>query len=158
MRITDTTAHGYTLIEVMSTAMIAGLMLASAMPHFDSRRLGILNAQRILIANLRTARSNAISKSMHYQVTFSTQSQLQVAAMDETPAGSGVWQADTTKAQSIKLPTGTSVDSSLVGTSVEFNSRGIAVNVAATLQVNAHDTYGQMKSLQVWPSGQINEL
>ena len=115
--------------------------------------------QRLLIANLRLARTNAISKSVHFKVSFPSATQVQVARLKESPAGSGIWLADTASpAQTITLPASTSVKSTVVGTSVEFNSRGLAVRLTGPWQVDAQDAFGVTKSVQVWPSGQVNEF
>ncbi|MBI4515895.1 MAG: prepilin-type N-terminal cleavage/methylation domain-containing protein [Deltaproteobacteria bacterium] len=153
--------RGYTLIEILVTMSVMAVMAAIALPHFDSRRLEINNAQRLLIANLRQARFNAISKSIHFQVSFPQNDHVVVSRMKENPAGSGTWEVDTTEptnVQTTSLPAGTTVKSAAVGTTIEFNSRGIVLNMNTAKQVDVQDTFGVTRSLQVWPSGQVNEL
>jgi prepilin-type N-terminal cleavage/methylation domain-containing protein len=151
-------ARGYTMIEVVMTMAIVGIIAAIARPHFDARRLQIVTAQRMVIANLRLARTNAITKNVHFQVTFPASQQLRVSRMIETPAGSGTWLVDSTNVQTIPLPPVTQVASGVVGASFEFNSRGFPLNLNAVRQIDLQDTYGATKSLQLWPSGQVNDL
>lgn len=152
-------ARGFTLIELVVALTISAILVGVAIPRMRPRTVNILATQRLLIATLRLARTNAISKSVHYKVSFPSVTQVQVARLQETAPGSGVWQADAAyPAQTITLRPSTSIKATLVGTSVEFNSRGIALALVGAWQVDALDTFGVTKSLQVWPSGQVNEL
>lgn len=137
---------------------IFGVIAKFAIPHFDARRMQIMNAQRLAIASLRLARTNAVTKSVHYQVSFPNATQMRVSRMVENPAGSGTWQIDDTTTQTISIPTPAQFKSSAFGKSVEFNSRGFAVNLNNSLQIDAQDTFGVTKSIQIWPSGQVNEF
>jgi prepilin-type N-terminal cleavage/methylation domain-containing protein len=150
--------RGYSLVELMVVLSLFAIFARIALPQLRSGRMQIVAAQRMVIANLRLARTNAISKSVHYQVAFPSNSQILVSRMLESPAGSGTWVVDVTKQQTIKMPSPATFVSGLVGTVVEFNSRGQVANRTTTLQVDAQDTYGMTKSVQVWPSGQVNEL
>lgn len=149
---------GHTLIEMVVVLSILAIMAAYAVPEYRASRVHINNTQRLLLANLRLARTNAISKSVHYQVAFPSATQMQVSRMVENPPGSGTWQVDTTNVQTIPLPTSTQVKSTVVGTVYEFNARGITVNLSMPQQIDLQDSFGLTKSIQVWPSGQVNEL
>jgi Tfp pilus assembly protein FimT len=146
------------MIEILVVMSIFGIIAAIAAPQFRASRVRINNAHRMVLANLRLARANAISRSVHYQVSFPTATQIRVSRMQETPPGSGTWVVDTTNAQTIPMPTATEVASTVVGNSYEFNSRGITVNLTGPQRIDVTDTYGVTKSVQVWPSGQVNEL
>jgi Tfp pilus assembly protein FimT len=150
--------RGFGLIDMVTTLSVVAILAGAAFPSFDNRRVQIIAAQRLVIADLRLARTNAITKSVHFQVSFPTARQIRVARMQESPPGSGAWQVDSSNVQTTTLPNVTQIQSSEVGTSVEFNSRGMAVNLTAPQQIDARDTFGVTKSLQVWPSGQVNEL
>lgn len=151
-------ARGHTAIELITTVTVFGIVAGTAIPHFKPKQLYIINAQRLVIANLRVARTNAISKCLHFQVSFPTAGQLRVSRMMESPADSGTWVVDDTVTPlTVPLPSGTTVKTATVGTNVEFNSRGIAVNLSAVRQIDVQDTFSATKSLQVWPSGQVNE-
>ena len=150
-------AGGFTLVEMFVALAFLAILTAIAIPHFDPRRMQIVSAQRLLLANLRVARTNAISKSVHYQVSLPTTTQIKVSRMLEPTPNSGSWSVDSTKVQTIRLPSITTITSTEVGTTIEFNSRGFVVNPTPGPQrLDVQDTYGQTKYVQVWPSGQIN--
>ncbi len=149
---------GHTLIEMVVVLSILAIMAAYAVPEYRASRVHINNTQRLLLANLRLARTNAISKSVHYQVAFPNTTQMQVSRMVENPPGSGTWKVDTTNVQTIPLPSSTQVKPTVVGTVYEFNARGITVNLTTPQQIDLQDSFGLTKSIQVWPSGQVNEL
>ena len=150
-----TSVRGYTMIELLVAIAIFGVLCKTASSLFDNKRLQLGAAQRQVIAQLRLARTSAISQDTHFQVTIASATQLKVLAM--TYSGS-TWQASSTPTSLITLPSATSFASSAVGGNFEFNSRGIAVGLSAVQQIDLKDTYNATKSLQVWPSGQVNEL
>jgi prepilin-type N-terminal cleavage/methylation domain-containing protein len=152
-------ARGYSLIELMTALTVLAILAKIAMPHFDARRVDVITAQRIAIANLRIARSNAITKSIHYQITIPTTTTIKMTRMIESPAGSGTWIADAAfTPQTITVPAGTQFKSASVSTTIEFNSRGLATGLNAVKQLDVQDSFSVTKSLQVWPSGQVNEI
>ena len=148
-----TSRHGYSLIELVVTICIVGVMAATAMPMWNASRMNILTARRMVSATLRLARTNAITKSVHYQVSFPDSGHVSLSAMT---LNAGNWVVDTTKVQTSPLPSGT--QPSVVSTKVEFNTRGMVVNTSTMTQIKVTDSFGKTKSLQVWPSGQINEM
>ena len=157
--------RGYSMIELMVAITIFGIVARTAIPHFDARKMKINAAQQLVTANLRMARAKAITKSLHYRINFSTANQIQVQPMVQQV--DGTWSVDTPNVQTVPLPSYThfatgsqcvSPCTPIVGTNIEFNSRGIATNLAALAQVTLIDDFGVLKALQAWPSGQVNEL
>jgi prepilin-type N-terminal cleavage/methylation domain-containing protein len=160
-----TSRSGYSLVEVIVAMALFGVLARIAVPHFDARRMQINAAQRLVIANLRLARAKAITKSVHFRIDFANASQVRIAQMVQD--GAGVWSVDDTKTKTIALPASTRFASgtqctspcqAIIGTNIEFNSRGISTNLAAVEQITLIDDFGKAKALQAWPSGQINEL
>ncbi len=149
---------GFTLPDLMVTISLVTILAGVTLPQLDSRRMQITTAQRLVIATLRLARVNAITKSQHFTVSFPALNRMQLSAMVQSPAGSGIWQVDPANVQTIQLPNATQVALADVGVTVEFNGRGMAPNLNTPLQIDTQDSFGVTKSLQVWPSGQINEL
>jgi hypothetical protein len=123
-------------------------------------------AQQLVAANLRLARAKAITKSTHYRVDFTTASQMTVTPMVQDLL-ERTWSPDTANSEPIALPKNTQFAAGsqcttpctpVIGTSIEFNSRGVAVNLAAKAQITLVDDFGKSKALEAWPSGQVNEL
>ena len=150
-----TTARGYTMIEILVAITIFGIIARTASSAYTAKRLQLGAAQRQVIAQLRLARSSAISQDTHYSVSITSTTQLKVFPM--TLNGT-VWQASSTPSVKLTLPSVTSFSTTVVGKTFEFNSRGVVLGASAVQQVDLKDTYNATKSLQVWPSGQVNEL
>jgi prepilin-type N-terminal cleavage/methylation domain-containing protein len=149
--------RGYSLIEVTVTVSIVAIMIAIAMPMWKANRMNVLTARKMVLANLRLARANAITKSIHYQVSFPDAGHVTLSRMFQSPAGSGTWVVDTTKVQTSALPANTQVAADSLSTTVQFNSRGIVANTSTMTAIRLTDSFGNTQSLQVWPSGQMNE-
>lgn len=149
---------GYSVSEVLVTLAVIAIIGAGTLPRSQVARMEIQVAHRMMIANLRVARASAISKSTHFRVSFLDGNRVQVSRLQQVPAGSGSWQEDTSETQVVLLPSATEVSSAAVGRAVEFDSRGLAVNLAAPIQIETRDTFGVTKSVEIWPSGQVNEL
>ena len=150
---------GKSLIDVLATLSIIAVLTAITLPLWNPNRLNILTARRIVVANLRLARANAITKSLHYRVSFTSDMlHVTLSGMYENPVGSGTWAVDSTKVQTTTLPRSTQVSSSSVGITVEFNTHGMVANTTALTQLSVTDSFGNTKSLQLWPSGQIHEI
>ena len=119
--------------------------------------MNIVSARRMVVANLRLARANAITKSIHYQVSFTTdKGSVKLSGMVQPTPPATTWTVDTTKVQTTVLPKSAQVSTSSVV--VEFNTRGMVVNSSAVTLISLTDSVGNTKSLQVWPSGQIHEM
>lgn len=156
---------GYSLVEVIVAMAIFGIVARAAIPHLDARRVQVIAAQQVVAANLRLARANAITKSTHYRVDFTTASQMNITPMVQNV--DGTWGPDTSYSQPVALPKNTHFagDSQcvapctpVIGTNIEFNSRGVAVNLAAKAQITLVDDFGKSRALEAWPSGQVDEL
>src|SRR5262249_28874392 len=80
---------GLTLVDLVTTLSVVGIVASTAMPHFDKRRANVGTTQRLVIANLRLARSNAVTRNVHYQVEFPSASQMKVERMKVV---NNVWQ------------------------------------------------------------------
>jgi Tfp pilus assembly protein FimT len=156
---------GFSVIDLVVTMGVAAILLKNAAPAWQAQRLQIQTAQRQVVAVLRLARVNAITKSAHYQVSFPDATHINIARMQESAPNSGTWIIDSANITTQPLPTVAQVKSTVVAELVEFNSRGFAVKNtlpkpggASTPQVDIQDTFGAARSVQVWPSGQINGL
>jgi prepilin-type N-terminal cleavage/methylation domain-containing protein len=147
--------RGFTLIEVITVIAIVGILARVAYSYIDPTRLHIGAAQLQVMSQLRIARTKAITSVSHYSVQFSSSTQLTVYPM--TYNGTA-WQLATSPISTVTLPSSVTFATGVAGTGVEFNSRGMVVGTSGVLQLNLQDTFSVTKSLQVWPSGQINAL
>lgn len=160
-----TSFQGYSIVEILVAVAIFGIVARTAIPHLDARRMQVIAAQQVVAANLRLARARAITKSVHYRVDFPSASQITVTPMVQEE--DRTWEPDSDNVQTISLPGNTHLASGsqctapctpVIGTNIEFNSRGVAVNLAAKAQITLVDDFGKSKALEAWPSGQIDEL
>jgi len=146
---------GYSMIEMLAVLGLLGIAFAAAAPTIKPAWMDISNAQSVLIANLRLARTNAITRGVHYAVAFASATTLELQRMQ---LQNGAWTVDASQTQTVNLPPDTQLPIPIVGTSVEFNTRGQAVNLLTVEQIDITDSFGATRSTQAWPSGQVNEL
>jgi prepilin-type N-terminal cleavage/methylation domain-containing protein len=149
--------RGQSLIELMVTLSIVAIVLRIGLPMWKASSMNIMTARRMVVANLRLARANAITKSLHYQVSFAAdKGSVKLSGMAPPTPPATTWAVDTTKVQTSAFPKSTQVSTSSVV--VEFNTRGMVANSSTMTLISITDSFGNTKSLQVWPSGQIHEL
>jgi hypothetical protein len=129
-----------------------------ALLMLNTSALGVFLARRTVLVTLRLARANAITKSIHYQVSFPDAGHITLSGMRKDPAGSGAWVVDPAKVQTIALPALSQVSAASLSSRMEFNSHGLVANATAMTQISLTNSSGTTKSLRVWPSGQINEM
>ncbi len=147
--------EGFTVIELLIAMSMLGIVAAIALPQYRAAQVQIKAAQQLVIATLRGARASALTKSVHFAVEFASSRQLVVERLQEVDT---VWQVDTSDVHSIPLPPVTQFADTVVGTRVEFNSHGEAVNLTGPQQIDLFDSFGATTSVQAWPSGQVNDL
>jgi hypothetical protein len=143
---------GHSLLELLVIMGVLSILTGTAFLGYRSNRLQINNAQRIVVGSLRGARASAISKSVHFTVEFAASDRLLVQRMVYDDSG---WHVDATSVRTVPLPAPAYFYSSTVGSKVEFDSRGIAVNLTAPRSIELRDSFGVSKSIQAWPSGEI---
>lgn len=148
----EAASRGYSLLELLVTMAVLAILTGTAFLGYRSNRLQINNAQRLVMGTLRGARASAISKSVHFTVEFAASDRLLVQRMVHDDSG---WHVDATSVRTVPIPAPAYVSSTAVGTRVEFDSRGVAVNLSAPQQIELRDSFGVSKSFQAWPSGEI---
>jgi prepilin-type N-terminal cleavage/methylation domain-containing protein len=148
-------ARGFTIPELLVGIAIFGILAASAISNTKATRTQITTAQTQLTAQLRLARIKAITTVSHCSVSFTSTTQFKVYPM--TYNGT-VWQLATTPSNTVTLPSVVSFPSALVGTRIEFNSRGMVAGTTTVTQINLTDAFGATRTVQAWPSGQVYAL
>ena len=145
-------SRGYSLLELLVTMGVLAILTGTAFLGYRSNRLQINNAQRLVMGTLRGARANAISKSVHFAVNFAASDHLLVQRM---VYDGSAWQVDPANVRTVAIPSPAYLASTAVGTRVEFDSRGVAVNLSVPQPIELRDSFGVSKSVQAWPSGEI---
>jgi prepilin-type N-terminal cleavage/methylation domain-containing protein len=149
------TERGFSALEMLVSIAIMGVLAATAISTTKSARIQVANAQTDLIGRLRVARMKAITSVSHYSVSVTAANQFKVYGM--TFDGTR-WNLNSTPAYTVSLPNQVTFATTSVGTRIEFNSRGLLVTPTSLTQLDLKDAFGQTRSVQTWPSGQVNAL
>jgi Tfp pilus assembly protein FimT len=145
------------MVELIVAVSILAILMRIAVPLWKASSSNIMTARRMVVANLRLARANAITKSVHYQVSFVADiGAVKLSGMLPPTPPATTWTVDSTKVQTSALPKSTQTSTPSVV--VEFNTRGMVVNSNTITLITFTDSFGHTKSLQVWPSGQVHEM
>lgn len=142
---------GYTVMELMMTVVLIGVLVGTAIPHLDTRRESINGAVESVVGDLRFTRARAITTGRHYtfDIVDAQTYRVQRMRVDGT-----AWTADSISRQ-VSLPE--HVELTLDGASVlEFNSRGMMISADLPPTLTLNDTkFGAGREVLIWPSGQI---
>ncbi len=143
--------RGFSLIELVVVAGMLSVAAALAMPAREEGLFALYNAQRTLIADLRTVRGSAISRGVHFRLeVFDAQTYgiyRMMEAGDEWVAD-GEAQIERTLAPTVSLSGG--------GAGYEFNTRGFLVEPTTQATITLVESIsGDSGTIDVWPSGQI---
>lgn len=145
---------GYSLIELLSTVAIFGVLAATALPHVDTRRTDLDSTLRQVIADYRWARSRAITSGVHYRIEWTGERSYELQRMRENE--DGTWSAETI-AKSVSLP------SHLLGipdtAAHEFNTRGMMISSPTQTFIALYDgAFNYVsRTIAIWPSGQVQQ-
>lgn len=142
---------GHTVMELMMTVTIVGVLLGTALPHIDTRRESINGAVSSVIGDLRFTRARAITSGRHYAFELVDSRTYRVERMRD--AGTS-WDTDSV-AREVTLPE--HLELILEGATVlEFNTRGMMISADAPPTLTLNDKkFGASHALSIWPSGQI---
>lgn len=149
-----TRERGLTLIELLASMAIFGVVLAVAIPQFPRNAFALWGAQTQLLADLRKARGDALTKGDHFRLQVDTATTYSVYRMS---LAGGVWSPTGSPTVSRALPSGVTFVAG-VGANFEFNTRGLMVNPSAAQTLDMADADGHHHDITVWPSGQVAPL
>jgi prepilin-type N-terminal cleavage/methylation domain-containing protein len=157
--------RGMSMVELLVAMSILAAMIAVAVPKFNSSMLNLPVTEQTLIADIRMARANATSRGVHYKISLHSSS-YSVQRLQDTD-GDGVWEPDGSfPAYTVNLPDDLSLSFGDGSSAVfEFTTRGLLADQedgtpADIVTVYLHDAQdsGGTKTVQIWPSGQVEEV
>jgi type IV fimbrial biogenesis protein FimT len=146
-------AGGFTLIELLVTLALAAVLLGIAMPHASRDEFNLWTAQTQLLGDLRTVRTDAITKGVHYQIVVTASGY----TMNRMKQNNNAWVVD--YSVGIRpLPRNVTFAAG-AGSTFEFNTRGMLVLPGAATTLVLRDSSTQLtRNVTVWPSGQVAPL
>jgi type II secretory pathway pseudopilin PulG len=149
-------AGGFTVIELVVTAGLLSVLLGIALINLPRTAYGLQDGNARLIADLRLSRNDALAKGDHFRlrvITKSTYSEYRMALQND-----GTWAETGNPVRSRTLPTKIEFSGG-VGSSFEFNTRGLLVTPDAAATLTLQDkTSNHTRQVTVWPSGQVAAL
>jgi Tfp pilus assembly protein FimT len=146
------------MIELLIAISMIALMIAVAVPRLNRSDLNMPIAVQDLLGNIRMARASAVSRGVHYRVTLASSYTIQRLKQNDD----GTWDPDGSPAQRGDLPHDISITEG-EGSVIEFDTRGLLVSQEEdtppdVITVELHDgQHGGDKTIQIWPSGQVEE-
>ncbi len=143
---------GYSIIELLVTVSILGIVTLAGIPHVDSRREDINTVAQRLVSDLRYARGRSITSGDHFAVEFEGDG-YEIQRL--TLSGQN-WVFDTV-VRTGEIPEFLTLSFDGQVDRVEFNTRGMAVSTDEPLWPTIADSaHGANRVLAIWPSGQIH--
>ncbi|HLK11170.1 MAG TPA: prepilin-type N-terminal cleavage/methylation domain-containing protein [Candidatus Binatia bacterium] len=148
-------ARGFTLMELLMALALGAVLMGIALPHASKDQFNLWTAQTQLLGDLRTVRTDAITKGVHFQITIDTPVHYTMNRMKQ--GANGAWSVDVSYG-SRALPTNVTFLTG-VNDTFEFNTRGMLIlpGQATTLTLSDSSTH-LSRNVTVWPSGQVAPL
>lgn len=154
---------GSSLVELMVTVGIVTGIMGVGVLSLDRGYMNLPMAQEALVNDLRRARMQATLKGAHFR--FETASSHYVITRLSDSDGDGEWEENQEfPPKTIDLPPGFSVAVSAGGSSsfAEFDGRGLLVpeddGSLSVVTVTITGEAGKSGAVQIWPSGQVEQV
>ena len=144
--------HGFTLVELCVAMGLLAIIVGTALAAFPRTPYAVWTAQAELVAELRRARNDALTKGDHFRVVLTSATTWETHRLNLV---GGVWVPTGAPIRQGTLPSGAAMTSG-VGGQFEYTTRGLmlAPGAATTIVVEDEDSLLQ-RSVTVWPSGQV---
>jgi Tfp pilus assembly protein FimT len=152
---------GFSALELVVVLGVIGVMVVVAVPATNRKVMSLPIASEELQSALRLARANASRHGAHFRLTITGAQTYTVQRMKD-PDGDGIWTVDSTyPAQTSTLSPSVSITGT-TGQKIEFNTRGllhatVAGQIPAVVSIPLKAVGGKTKTIEVWPSGQVQE-
>jgi prepilin-type N-terminal cleavage/methylation domain-containing protein len=145
--------RGFTLLELLVAIALLTVMAGTALPSLPRKPYAVWTAQTQVLAELRRARNDALTKGDHFRVDITGASSFVTYRMTLV---AGAWVPNGAPVRTGSLPDGILFLTG-VGKQFEFTTRGLMVtpDAATTLFMEDPDT-AISRGVTVWPSGQVS--
>lgn len=145
--------RGFTLIELVTAVGLIGIMLGVAMPYIPRGTYDLWGTQVQFLADMRAARTLALTKGDHYRLVVTSATHYEVRRMQLQGAN---W-VDRVQPAIASRTLGTAITFVEGANNVyEFNTRGLLVNPGTVQSILLTDSRsGHYRGVTVWPSGQV---
>ena len=143
---------GFTVLELLVAMSIFFVVVGTALPALPRNPYAAWIAQAQVLAELRRARNDALTKGDHFRVVVTGPSSYETYRLSLVGQN---WMATDPPVRQGILPDGV-VFTTATGSQFEFTTRGLMVNPggATTIWMDHVDS-GAYKGVVVWPSGQV---
>ena len=152
---------GFTVMELLVAVGMIGVMIVIAAPRTNHKAMSLPLTVEDLEDNLRMTRANSMRHGAHFRLTITGAQTYTIQRMQD-PDGDGIWTADSAyPTQTVTVSPSVSIGAT-IGQKIEFNTRGmlhstVAGVVPTVVYIPLTVTGGSTKTIEVWPSGQIEE-
>jgi prepilin-type N-terminal cleavage/methylation domain-containing protein len=147
--------RGFTLMEILVTTAIIGVMLAIGANKMRRRPFSLQQANQQLMSDLRATRSDALTKGDHFRLEVLTSTTYREYRLK---LNNGIWTPSGSPVRQRTLPPGITMTEG-VGKNFEFNTRGLLILPGQAASITLTEQYtSKTKRLTVWPSGQVAPL
>lgn len=149
---------GSSIAELVVTVGIIASVMGTGVLSIERDYLDLATAKQNLVTDLRRARMQATLKGAHFR--FEAEGNSYAISRLADADGDGVWEVDEEfTPKTVDLPAGVTIAAPLPA---EFDGRGLLVpdgnGYTGIVTLYMSDGEGSSKIIQVWPSGQVEEV
>jgi prepilin-type N-terminal cleavage/methylation domain-containing protein len=144
--------HGFTVIELLVAMSLFAVMVGTALAAFPRKPYAVWTAQAELVAELRRARNDALTRGDHFRLVLTDSNNW--ATYRLTLVG-GAWVVSGAPVRSGTWASGAEITTG-VGGQFEFTTRGLMLTPGAATTIVVQDVdSGYHRGVTIWPSGQV---